>query len=223
MRKSLQYNSLSERTNPSRNFSNKYIIVIGIMLVVIVPMIFLRFDANPITGFISYESYEQAVDMELTESKLCIVSTKEPETLKITSFGISGEIIGDGQVEIYLQSNDKNLKIFENIKKIDYGLAQVTGMSVNDQSFNAPDLEQYRKIEPANFLVIKEQPDLVDLPHPEIKKGTELVSGKFSNEMDETSNIYMELSQKDVVRLVFNVEPGTQLNISNIIYTLDND
>ncbi len=205
-------------------------LAVGIVLIVGVGFAFFQFDVNPITGFISYESYRQTVDLDLSEGTIYILSSSTPETLNITSFAISGEIIGDGQIEVYLQSANERILVFSNTKDKDFGIQSITGQGegglgvitglVVGETVGTGETEG---IEEANLLVLKRQPDKIDLQHPTIGEDNSVFSGAFTNVADDSQFIFMQLSQEDVIRMVINIEPGTRVRIGEILYTIQEE
>jgi hypothetical protein len=207
-------------SNFTSSTTGKYFLVFGILLAVSVPMMFWQFDTNPITGFVSYKAYKQTVNLDLPESTMYILSTRNPEQLNITSFAVYGDVIGEGRVEIYLQSNEKKLLMYSNVREVDKGLAALTGMVIGDDGSTS---DTDPNAEEGNMLVLKEQKEQINLPHPELTDDNEVFAGAFINEAGEASYILMQLSQENVVRLVFNVEEGTRLNVNEILYTLEEE
>ena len=141
-------------SNFTSSTTGKYFLVFGILLAVSVPMMFWQFDTNPITGFVSYKAYKQTVNLDLPESTMYILSTRNPEQLNITSFAVYGDVIGEGRVEIYLQSNEKKLLMYSNVREVDKGLAALTGMVIGDDGSTS---DTDPNAEEGNMLVLKEQ------------------------------------------------------------------
>ncbi len=216
---------MRERNRFIQSPIGRYSLAAAILVIVGASVLFINFDVNPITGFISYESYRQQVDLSVGQGRMYILSTTGSE-LNITSFAISGEVIGDGQVEVYLQSSDQKLMVFQNIRAVDTGIplitgqqkggALITGLAVGEGTIETG-------VQEANYLVLKEQTDKIDLGHPTLEANEEVFSGPFVNTGEESRFIFMQLSPEKVVRLVVNVEPGTRIQINEVLYTLQEE
>jgi len=174
--------------------------------------------SNPnITGYVSIDFVMQDLNLTLTQSQIFTMTTTNPEPFTLTSFKLSGEVIGDGRVEIYLDNRQgQQLLIYRNLRTKDKGISAITGLAVEgaEQAAEAGK-ESYFIISPGEII---QSPGLLELSERE-----ETVSGPFSDECVDTCFIRMELSSSTIYGLVFKVEPGTTLKIDRIFYTIDVD
>ena len=90
---------------------------------------------NPnITGFLSLDFVMQDLNLTLSQSQNYIITSTNPEPFTLTSFKISGEMIGDGRVEIYIDNGQsQQLLVYRNVKQKQRGMALITGMFIEGE------------------------------------------------------------------------------------------
>ncbi|MBW2980811.1 hypothetical protein KY360_05335 [Candidatus Woesearchaeota archaeon] len=192
-------------------------IKIGVAVTAVLALSFYLFSNPNITGYVSIDFIMQDLDITLTQSQVFTMGATNPQPFTLTSFKLSGEVIGDGRVEIYLENRQgQQLLIYRNIKSKDRGISAITGLAVEGG-------EPTGKAEEGTYFVITpgqviQNPGLMELSGKE-----ETISGPFSDECVDTCFIRMELSSSTTYGLVFKVEPGTTLKIDRIFYTIDTD
>ncbi|MBW2976653.1 hypothetical protein KY347_04365 [Candidatus Woesearchaeota archaeon] len=190
----------------------------GILL--ISALIVSLFYKPAITGYVPTDINRQKLKLELNESQNFILASNNITPFTVTSFRISGEIIGEGQVKIYIDTGKgQTLLVYENIgKKGEYkkGLVSITSMAAADKKSEGGNKENgLLVITPLKPLLTKEVFD-------EVGNFSVLVNGVFTDQCIETCFINMEISKEISYRLVFLIEKGTILKVNEIVYqTLD--
>ncbi|MBW2984966.1 hypothetical protein KY361_07640 [Candidatus Woesearchaeota archaeon] len=169
---------------------------------------------NPnITGYVSTDFVMQNLNLTITQSQSFTLTSTSPEPFTLTAFKLTGEVIGDGRVEIYLDNRQgQQLLIYRNLKTKDKGIGAITGFSVEGE------VEEAKK---AAYFVISPGEIIQNPELQELSEKKETVSGTFENQCSDTCFIRMELSSSTVYDIVFKVESGTSLKINNIFYTID--
>ena len=178
--------------------------------------IFVGDTSNPaipkITGFVSTDLAVQALDIEIDKSQVYTLRSDSVDPIHLSTFRLSGSVIGDGMVQIFLDDGEKELLIYSNVKKREGGMALITGMATG--AGGAPADQVGLVLEPGN--------SIDDVPVKQLTETEELTSGSFENECAETCFVSIELSNTKSSQLIFKVEPGTILKINEIVYTLIN-
>lgn len=191
------------------------------VLLIIVMVGFLSFFRNPtITGNVSVETKNQALDIEIANSQNYILTTNTEYAYKLTSLRLSGEVIGDGVAEVYIDNGQKQ-KILVYSNKMGespgLGVEAITGKKTGRQRITALAVDEGR--EEINLIL-----DYVkNLPTPqfEIAENEELKEGPFQYKCGETCFMDMYM-QKDVsYNLLFYVDEGTILRLDEVTYTVE--
>lgn len=178
-------------------------------------------SSNPsITGHVPANIYTQNLNLVINESQNFLLTSDNLEPFVITSFKISGNITGNGQVKIYIDTGrGQKILVYDNIvqkKDAQAGLSEITG-SITDKSVknvtgkNTGKDDKWLVIKPIKTLLEKEAFD-------EVSDEEILVKGDFNRQCIETCLIRMEISRKIAYRLIFLVENGTVLKINEIVY-----
>ncbi|MBD3361878.1 hypothetical protein GF358_03755, partial [Candidatus Woesearchaeota archaeon] len=100
---------LDELKNIHRRFSKFEfaIVLIFILLVLLIP------SKPDIIGFSNSHIHKQSVHLAVDSSRSFVLETADPVT--ITSFSVSGEVLGSGAASLYLIDKDGNKKkVFSN-------------------------------------------------------------------------------------------------------------
>lgn len=169
------------------------------------------FNDSGITGHVTADFRSQTLNLAVEQSQMFSLTTNQAEPIYISSFRMSGEVIGGGSVEAYIESNGERLLIFKNVKEREQGLPSVTGLAV---AAEPPAEEALLLLNYVDTLEWKEETSLSD--------AEEFIEGSFNNQCKDTCFIEMSVSSEQGYRLIFMIEPGTKLNIHKIIYTLKN-
>ena len=170
-----------------------------IFLLIAVVVVSFRPD---ISGYLPAASFRQNLDIELSQSQVFHLKSTDGNDVRFSSFSISGEIIGEGYVSIYLDNGEERLLVFSNVKQMQSFGLPITGLIAGSKSE-----DQGLAIESGNL--IKEF---------ETAEG-ETFSGAFIDKCEETCRItpFFYRSEYDLVVLI---EPGTKLRITDIVYVV---
>ncbi len=178
----------------------------------------LLFKNPGITGHFSADFQSQILDIDIEQSQSYLLATNTPEEIYISSFRISGEIQGEGSVEIFIEDQGQQFLIYKNVREKERGMSTITGMAV------APPTEEMQEpVESTGTLLILEKLGAINWDGGLSLSGKEeFVTGSFNNKCKDTCFIEMSLSSEETYKLVFMVEPGTKVKLDKIIYTLKN-
>jgi len=206
--------------------NNKNKILIFLVFLFIAGLFGFSFLNPSITGHVSVNINRQNLDLIINESKNFLLTSDNLEPFIITSFKLSGNIAGDGQVKIYIDTGKgQRLLVYDNIfiKKDERGgLSAITGQAIDDTAEEDAERregtnkgDKWLIIKPIRILLEKEV-------FEEINDDKYLISEEFNDKCKETCLINMEMSRNVAYRLVFLVEKGTILKLNELIYqTLD--
>ena len=156
----------------------------------------LLFSKPNITGFVPAEVFSQRLDIDVQSSQRFVLTADEG-VLKLSSLSLSGSVIGDGLVNVYLSDGTAKWLVFSNKRRQGSSLEHITGLVALDI---AP-AEKINKIE--------------SLP-----PGYVAQSGVFNNECVETCVLDSSLFSRPVLFMDVIVEPGTSLHISELRFSV---
>lgn len=108
----------------------KFEYVFIIALIVVIPLLFFK---SSITGFIASDAQRQILNVNFADSQTLNLKSSSGEPFYISSFSISGEITGEGDVAVYLKQGDARSLVYTNvgqIKKTPLITGQATGTPV---------------------------------------------------------------------------------------------
>ncbi len=179
-------------------------LVAVIVLLLFLPLVLLK---PSITGFVSSDAQRQQINMTLDESKLIQMHTKSGQSASLNYLAISGEIIGDGDVAVYLRNSagDK-LMVYGNVGKPNRPNL-ITGLAVAANPANA-EFDDEMILSTGNKLAWPG-----DL-------GFNTGGGSFGRTCLETCFLDAVSWTGNSWDIVAYVEPGTQLKITELSYTL---
>ena len=146
--------------------------------------------------------------------------TNSDDPIFISSFRFSGEVIGDGSVEIYIQDKMEKYLIYKNIRRKENGMASVTGMVVSGGDVYVPISGEETK---EKLMILESLGEIEWDGGISLSSEQEFVTGVFDNKCSDTCFVEMPLSAQRKYRLIFMIEPGTKVKINKIIYTLKSD
>jgi hypothetical protein len=198
-----------------KNIHNIEIIGAVILLLISVASFFPK---PGITGFVSVETKKQLIDLTIANPQSYILTTENEVPFYLTSLKFSGEVIGEGIVEAYLDNNQgQKVLIYSNVQAKDGGLNTVTGMDkVTGQVVG--DDEPYE----GDTLVIEHLENLGPF-NQTLAPNEFTTTGTFENQCAHTCFTEI-LLQKDIAyQLLFYVEEGTILKLNEITYTIRKD
>ena len=177
----------------------------------------LLFKNPGITGHFSADFRSQILSITMDKSQSYLFSTNSPEPTYVSSLRVSGEIIGSGSVQIFIEDNGQRFLIYKNQKEKEQGLPSVTGMAV--ASGRIPeDIE-----ESTEKLLLLEPLDTLRWEELSLSEQQEFAAGAFDNKCADTCFIDMSVSSEESYKLIFMIEPGTRLKLNKIIYTLKDE
>lgn len=188
---------------------------IALAITLVLALSFHIFTNPNITGFVSLDFIMEDLNITLTESQSFILTSTATEPFTLTSFKISGDIMGNGSVEVYLDNNQgQKLMIYKNIRTRGGGMEQITGRATTEEQAEV-------SAEKKSYLIISPDKIIENVEPLQLSEKEETVSGPFSNECVETCFIRMELSSDTIYNLIFITEPGTILKFNKIFYTIE--
>jgi hypothetical protein len=149
-----------------------------------------------ITGFVPTETYSQELDIDIFESQRFTLSAGE--MLRFSSLGVSGEVNGQGLVNIYLSDGTHHWLVYSNKKKPGSDMEIITGMAVRELNIApGPKIDRIESL-PAGYKTLP---------------------GAFKDECVETCVLDDSLFSTSSAYLDIVLEPGTTLHISNIKFS----
>lgn len=160
-------------------------------------------DGNIITGFVSSDFLTQNVDITLDESKVYEFSSDS--TFVLTSLRLTGSAEGVGVVQVFFEGDDgERLLVYTNVREKTIGNL-ITGRAAADPSSVA--------------IAITPTGEAVPAESGDIAGNEEVVSGPFYNECRETCFIAVPFAAGKTHRIVFSVEKGARVQVSQLSYT----
>ena len=188
---------------------------------VLISTLFL-FKTPGITGHFTADFKSQVLNMQIEQSQLYLLSSNNPEPIYVSSFRLSGDVTGDGSVEVYIENNGQKLLVYKNIREKEQGLPTVTGMAVA-YAAEPGTSEGDSSLEEETLLLLSPKGTIEWKEELSLSATEEYVTGPFNNKCMDTCFIEMPLSSGDTYNLIFMVQPGTKLNINKITYTLKSE
>ena len=191
----------------------------------ILAFLVFTFNKPSITGHVSANFYRQNLSLEMDHSQNFLLTSDNIEPYFITSLQLSGEILGNGQVKIYIDNGKgQRLLVYENIIRkgtssggfsgitASGGLSGISGNAVKEGDNSAKENnDKWLIVKPINVLLEKETFNKLDA-------NDKLTSGTFSQKCMESCTISMEISRSVAYRLVFLVEKGAVLKINELSF-----
>lgn len=175
------------------------------------------FPKPGITGYVSIESKKQKIDLTIANSQSYVLTTSSQEPFYLTSFKLSGEVIGEGIAKVYLTAKDQKILVYSNILKTDQGLDTITGM--DKITGNVVGTEQ----ETGEDSLIIEHLENIQTEPITLAKDQTISQGTFDDVCIDSCFIEMLLNKDIAYQLLLYVEEGTVLNINEISYTIRKD
>jgi hypothetical protein len=185
----------------------KFEFIFIIILIVAVPLLFFR---PSITGFVASDTKAQILNMVLTESQAINLKSAISVPVYISSFSISGDIMGSGGVAVYLVNGDKRSLVYTNVGQNNRP-SPITGAATGVAAAHAVEIEQ------TNMSILLEEGRKLSWPG---SLGENPASGSFTAVcMDSCYLNANEFTANDFELQVF-VEPGTTFKLQEILYTI---
>jgi len=198
---------------------NRFKIQIFLVSALFIGLMGYAFYNPSITGHVSANIYRQNLNLMINESQNFLLTSNELDSFFITSFKISGNITGNGQVKVYIDTGTgQKVLVYENMagKKEDKntGLISITGRVIEIVEARGVDEGVKRLVfRPIETLLEKEVFD-------EVGRDLILVNGAFTEQCIDTCFMHMEISKNISYRIVFLVEKGTVLRINDIVFQI---
>ena len=106
-----------------RNKLTQIEIILAVSVVLVLVLSF--FPDLSITGHAFMNPYSQELDMVITESQSYVLTSDKINPFQLISFRLSGNVAGEGQVEITLESAaGQELLVYSNVKERSKGLEE---------------------------------------------------------------------------------------------------
>jgi hypothetical protein len=180
-----------------------------IVLVIAVPLIMIK---PSLTGFVSSDVQRQAIDLALGESKVIHMHTESMQPFALDYLSVSGDIIGDGDVAVYLRnSQGDSLMVYSNIGK-PAKPNLITGFAVSNGAAAEPTASDQ-----INETMVLDTGESIAWPGD---LGFSTGGGSFGRTCLETCFLDPESWRGNNWDILAYVEPGTNLKITEISYTL---
>ncbi len=228
------------------------LLAVGLVILAVGIMAFLNIGPSPITGFISAPTYSQQVNTVIEkDSGYVLVPSNLDSDSELQSLRVSGKIYGTGVVKIYIEDADSTRYLVYSNQKVK-SFNRITGFAVNvnpgtaqsSETENQPFLfketdsfSSYKEYSPEEKENLKIETDgttglvsgspkkedisfefdpLSGLPDDENRPP----SSEFNAECQETCAFF---SRGDSFKFIFEIEPGTHLQLTEIIYTINEE
>ena len=181
--------------------------------------------------------YMQELGLTIDSSNSYTLTTLDGD-LHLSSFMLSGEVFGDGRVEILLDNGKgQQYLIYENVKRqkefktrnlitgISAGITgkAVSGTIEDEYTSNESETDVNEAKEGTEkigtFLAITPK-KLLHYEFTPLNKGDEILKGLFYSECTETCEIPRFMFYSDSYELIFRLESGTSIRIDELKYTL---
>ncbi len=177
--------------------------VVMAIIVVIILIGVLFFNDPSITGYVPTTTYSENVDIDVVKSQELYIQSKDGLPMSITSLLLTGEVTGEGLVNVYLKDpREHKLLVFSNKEKKGSALETITGMAVHE--INVIPGKTINKIETVSERYNK-------------------IPGKFINQCKETCSLDPKIFVSNQFVLEVIIEPGTTLHILGIKFSLEED
>lgn len=180
-------------------------------------------DVPGVVGFVPVEIKSQPIELVAEEPTSFVLFSDKKDLFELTSFRISGDVLGDGRAEIVLDNGlGQELLIYSNVKQKQGNL--ITGMAVSgDESQPLPDGASVSEIEPAEaWLKITESKyPIRDTPTQQLGDNRQTVSGEFQHRCVDTCYMNMKMQEGLYYTLKVRLDPGTKITINELKYMLE--
>jgi len=193
-----------KKSNVEKETLYKIELVFIISLIVALPLIFFK---PSITGFVSSDIQRTPLNLTLEESKIIQMHTQSNQSVALDYLSMSGEIIGDGDVAVYLSNGKDKLLIYSNMGKPSKPNL-ITGFATG------PTASGKGKFNDDMILEIGES-----LQWPG-DMGFSTGGGSFGRTCLETCFLDPQAWTNNTWQILAYVQPGTKLKITEISFTV---
>jgi hypothetical protein len=185
------------------------------VLMICLVLLALVFSRPEIVGYASTNVHSQDLNLVVEQSQRFYLRSLIPEPVHLTSLTMSGEVIGEGIVTIYLENEfgRRNL-VYKNVKRKDSTHNRITGTAIIGGSITGNSIQAH---DDNPILDLLEGPVLsgYEFLHPAYRT----VSGEFHHVCVESCLLQARTFEGNRFILDFLIEPGTKLKIKEIVYT----
>lgn len=196
------------------------------LLILLLIMVSLFFSRPEVIGYASTNIHSQPLSLVINQSKSYYLESYVP--VHLTSMAISGKIEGKGTASVYLDNErGSRLLVFKNIKKASSKINQITGSAPSNSvvlPFSGTGVSGLSvtgsalpaKQSPPTLMIFEGNliPDIEPLP-----SGYLAISGVFNHACVESCILQASEFTGDRFKLDFFIEPGTTLEVNELIYT----
>lgn len=208
-------------------------IEITVAVLLIMVSVIALFPNKGITGYISVETKSKTLNLTISNSQSYVLTTNNEALFYLTSIKVSGEVIGKGIAEMYVDNGkEQKALVYSNVVKKEKGvpsitgLGKVSGMAVgvggNDKNKNNAPNESELKQNTSEDIIIDYLEKIEYIPQT-IAEDEEIITGNFEGRCLESCFVEMPLSKDIAYQLLFYVDDGTLLKINKIEYTIKKD
>ena len=149
--------------------------------------------------------YSQDLNIMVSENENYIFTSEDAESFGLTSIKLTGQVIGDGRVEVYVNDGENQLLIYSNAVRQVEPTSYITGMATQQA-----------------LLVIEPSKEPIgELQFRPLMEDEIIVNGSFSTACIETCRIPEGFFNAPQYQLFFKVEEGTRVIVDEIIFTKD--
>ncbi len=216
---------LEKLETPRRKYVKEEFALIIMFLLIIA----LFFSRPEVIGYASTNIHNQNINLFIDNSQVFYLQSIFPTPVHLTSLMISGEISGTGTASIYLDNEDGyRVLVFNNQKRAGSKINQITGtgfagsgaipgssetlisgLSVTADALPMKDEEPALELIEGNTI-----PGFDALPAGKVP-----VEGLFNSACIESCLLQGDFFNKQRFKLVFYIEPGTTLRVTELTYT----
>ena len=180
-------------------------IIFIIALVIVLPLIFFK---PSITGYVPSDLFKQTLDFTLSESSVLDVRSSSDQPIYISSLSLSGEVIGEGDVAIYLSNKaGERVLVYTNVGQAKSQPNLITGAAIGPATAEATTGDS----------ILIEHGETLSWPGDMGPSS----SGDFVNTCIESCYLDPEQFTSPEFEIQVYVEPRTTVKITEIFYTLN--
>lgn len=175
-----------------------------------------------IIGFVPIEIKSQPIDLAATQPTRFVMFSEKEQEFSLTSLRISGEVLGEGRVEILLDNGlGQELIVYSNIRQKEGNM--ITGMSVNEEPAALPQGAKVEDVPEAQawFKITPATEPLNEQPSKELGSDQRTITGKFQYECKDTCYMNMKMKKGLYYTMKVRMDTATEVRINELKYTLE--
>jgi competence protein ComGC len=193
-------------TDESRKKVHQLELMFIVILIIAVPLLFFR---PSLTGFVASDTKAQILNMVFTESQALELKSASASPIYMSSFSLSGEIIGDGNVAVYLANGQTRSLVYTNVGQKKKA-SPLTGAATGIAAAHAVEVEQ-------NTSISIEEGKKLSWPG---SFGENSASGSVTAVCIDSCYLSADTFTSDNFELQVFVEPGTTFKLQEVLYTI---